>query len=246
MYYHADCEFEGWVDFVCPRGWCYITNSRFFGHNRPSASIWHDGTGDKDQKFVIRNSYFDGVPGFPLGRNHLDAQFYLVNCTFSRNMADRPFFRPPSSPREWQWGARHYFFNCHRDGGDFGWFADNLEKAEGSPRGSDITAKWTFGGRWDPEATLSSVLPFAFLSHPEHNAQDVNTNGVNLSWVAGRNADSHNVYFGKSNPPEYKGNRVETSWDVGKLEPRTTYYWRVDEVTEEGTIEGKLWRFNTR
>jgi pectinesterase len=246
MYYHSDCEFEGWVDFVCPRGWCHITNSQFFGHNRPSASIWHDGTGDKDQKFVIRNSHFDGVPGFPLGRNHLDAQFYLVNCTFSRNMADRPFFRPPSSPREWQWGARHYFFNCHRDGGDFKWFGDNLEKAEGSPNGSNITAKWTFGGRWDPEASLPSVLPFAFFPHPERNVQDVNTNGVNLSWVAGRNADSHNVYFGKSNPPEYKGNRAETSFDAGRLEPRTTYYWRVDEVTEEGAIKGKLWSFKTR
>ena len=42
MYYHANCTFEGWVDFVCPRGWCYITDSRFYGHNL-SASIWHDG-----------------------------------------------------------------------------------------------------------------------------------------------------------------------------------------------------------
>ena len=39
MYYHAGCSFEGWVDFVCPRGWCYITNSTFFAHNRPSAAI---------------------------------------------------------------------------------------------------------------------------------------------------------------------------------------------------------------
>ena len=74
MYYHTECSFEGWVDFVCPRGWCYISNSRFFGHNRPSASIWHDGSADSSQKFVIVNSFFDGVSGFPLGRNHLDAQ----------------------------------------------------------------------------------------------------------------------------------------------------------------------------
>ena len=67
MYYHADCDFEGWVDYVCPRGWCYITNSRFFGRNL-TASIWHDGSKDQDQKLVIRRSSFDGVPGFPLGR----------------------------------------------------------------------------------------------------------------------------------------------------------------------------------
>src|SRR5215468_5021372 len=25
-YYHANCNFRGSVDFVCPRGWCYLTN----------------------------------------------------------------------------------------------------------------------------------------------------------------------------------------------------------------------------
>lgn len=158
MYYHADCYFEGWVDFVCPRGWCYITRSTFFGHNTPSASIWHDGSGDRSQKFVIRDSYFDGVPGFPLGRNHLDAQFYLINCRFSRNMADRPFFRPPSSPREWRWGDRHYYFNCHGDSTDFAWFTDNLPSAEGAPRAGEIDARWTFDGRWDPEATIPGTV----------------------------------------------------------------------------------------
>jgi len=65
MYYHSHCYFEGWVDYVCPRGWCYITDSKFFGHNL-TASLWHKGIGDEDQKFVIRYSYFDGAPGFHL------------------------------------------------------------------------------------------------------------------------------------------------------------------------------------
>ena len=155
MYYHADCYFEGWVDFVCPRGWCYITRSKFFGHNTPSASIWHDGSGNRSQKFVIQDSYFDGVPGFPLGRNHLDAQFYLINCRFSKNMTDRPFVRPPSSPRKWQWGDRHYFYGCHRDSADYSWFRDNLSSAEGSPRAGDIDAGWSFDGKWHPEPSAS-------------------------------------------------------------------------------------------
>ena len=69
MYYHKNCYFEGYVDYVCPRGWCYITDSKFYGHNK-NASIWHDGSNDEDQKFIIRNSSFDGVPGFALGRFH--------------------------------------------------------------------------------------------------------------------------------------------------------------------------------
>jgi pectinesterase len=244
MYYHADCYFEGWVDYVCPRGWCYISNSRFFGHNL-SASIWHDGDYDKNQKFVIRDSYFDGVPGFPLGRNHRDGQIYLLDCRFSERMADRPIYHPLSSETEWQWGPRHYYFNCHRDGGDFIWFKDNLEKAEGSPSPRDITARWTFDGKWDPEATMPSVLPFAFLPKPARNSSGISTGGMRLTWVSGRNALSHNISFGRSSTPEFKGNQQEASFETGRLDPHTSYFWRVDEVTERGIVNGELWNFRT-
>jgi pectinesterase len=246
MYYHADCSFEGWVDFVCPRGWCFVTHSRFFGHNTPSASIWHDGSQNKDQKFVIQDSYFDGVPGFPLGRNHLDAQFYLINCSFSKNMANRPFYRPPSSPREWQWGARHYFYNCHRDSADFEWFKDNLSSAEHSPRVEDINARWTFDGKWDPEAAMPSVLPFAILPTPRQDAQGVDPTGVKLVWVPGRNAMSHRVHFGKTDSPELRSVQSACVFETARLEPQATYYWRIDEITDTGIIEGRLWRFVTR
>ncbi len=245
MYYHADCYFEGWVDYVCPRGWCYITNSQFFGHNL-SASIWHDGDSDQSQKFVIRNSYFDGVPGFPLGRNHRDGQIYLLDCRFSERMANRPIYHPPSSKTEWQWGARHYYYNCHRDGGDFSWFSNNLEKAEGSPVASDITASWTFDGKWDPEANMQSVLPFASFPHPEHNSTIPAGGDVQLVWVPGRNALSHNVYFGKSTPPEFRMNQTTTSFHTGTLEAGTVCFWRIDEVTEKGIVLGKTWSFQTK
>jgi pectinesterase len=244
MYYHADCSFEGWVDYVCPRGWCYVTTSRFFGHNL-SASIWHDGDHDRKQKFVIRDSNFDGVPGFPLGRNHRDGQFYLLDCRFSERMADRPIYHPTTSTTEWQWGDRHYYSNCHRDGGDFAWFKNNLENAEGSPRPNDITAKWTFDGKWDPEASMPSVLPFAFLLPSRRNDTHVSSTGTHLTWIAGRNAVSHNVYFWASTNSELKANQKETSFETGKLIPHTTYYWRVDEVTDGDIIPGELWSFRT-
>ncbi len=247
MYYHADCYFEGWVDFVCPRGWCYITNSQFFGHNKPSASIWHDGSGDKNQKFVISNSLFDGVSGFPLGRNHLDAQIYLLNCRFSANMANRPFFRPPSSPREWQWGDRHYFFNCHRDSGDYSWFQDNLFTAENAPTADVISARWTFDGKWDPERTMPAVLPFASIPSPENHARVKLIPATDsLSWLAGRNAASYNVYFGTDEKPEFVVNQTATAYPVPQLAPNTTYSWRIDVVTDVDTTEGPLWSFTTK
>jgi pectinesterase len=92
MYYHANCFFQGSVDFVCPRGWCFIRNSKFF-EEKQTASIWHAGGFDKDQKFALRNCSFDGVDGFELGRHHYEAQFYLLDCKFSKNMADKPIYR---------------------------------------------------------------------------------------------------------------------------------------------------------
>jgi pectinesterase len=158
MYYHNNCYFEGWVDYVCPRGYCFIENSRFYGHNK-TASIWHDGSGSEDNKFVIRNSYFDGTPGFPLGRHHRDAQFYLIDCKFSKNMADKNiYFYPSKTPVVLKWGEnRYYYFNCHGDSVDYTWHADNLYKAPGSPKSEEITAAWTFKGKWDPYKYLREI-----------------------------------------------------------------------------------------
>jgi pectinesterase len=158
MYYHKNCYFEGYVDFVCPRGFCLIEDSKFYGHNL-SASIWHDGSKNKEQKFVIINSYFDGVPGFPLGRFHRDAQFFLINCRFSKNMADKPiYFAQSNPPRILQWGTdRIYFYNCHRDGKDYYWYSNNLSKAEGSPKPADINIARVFKGLWNPEIEIESL-----------------------------------------------------------------------------------------
>lgn len=247
MYYHTNSYFEGWVDYVCPRGWCYITDSRFFGHNTPSASLWHDGSKDRDQKFVVRNSWIDGVPGFPLGRHHRDGQLYFLGCTFSKNMADRPIYFPTTSPNAvpWKWGARHYFYDCTREEGTYAWLADNLQESEQAPSPRDVTAAWTFGGRWDPESTLPAVLPFASIPQPRNQDYDVPVSGTTLKWISGRDGLTHIVYFGETNPPASKGNQQESVYATGPLKPSTRYYWKVNVVTRDSTIPGKVWQFST-
>ena len=161
-------------------------------------------------------------------------------------MADRPFYRPPSSPREWQWGDRHYFSGCRRDSADFPWFRDNLSSAEGSPRAGDIGARWTFGGRWDPEASMPSLLPYAILPLPRDNEQGIDPAGVRLSWVPARDARSHRLSFGKTDPPD-PAHTVDTPvFATGPLEPRTTYYWRVDESGGDPAAAARVWCFTTK
>jgi pectinesterase len=165
-YYHARCNFSGSVDFVCPRGWCYATDCSFYAY-RKTAAVWHAGARDRQMKFVMRNCRFDGATDFNLGRHFLDAQFYFLDCKFSRKLRDKPIRQEiyqngarrteadTSSDRDLDkqnvWGERSFFYNCHRDGGDFAWFANNLSSSPGSPEPSQITAAWTFDGKWDPE-----------------------------------------------------------------------------------------------
>ena len=147
MWYFKDCIMEGGVDFYCPRGWAWAENCRFLAHTGPAA-IWHDGSGSPDSKTVLINCSFDGYEGFLLGRYHREAQFYLVNCKFSKNMRDSAIYLVPT-PNKIQWGKRIYYYNCTRDGAkQFSWYANNLPtglKAE------DITVNWVFGDRWKPK-----------------------------------------------------------------------------------------------
>jgi pectinesterase len=166
MYYHSNCNFQGSVDFVCPRGWCFIRDCCFY-ELKETAAIWHAGAADKTQKLVICNSHFDGTRGFILGRHHYDARFFLVDCSFSSNMADKPISRvtyekEPERNRPDIYGGRYYFYNCRREGSNFAWFADNLQDAVNAPGPEDITPAWTFNGQWDPESIEEPYIK-AFL-----------------------------------------------------------------------------------
>lgn len=148
LFYFKDCTMEGGVDFYCPRGWSYAEDCTFVCHNK-EAAIWHDGSGNINQKTVLVNCRFDGDQGFKLGRYHRESQFYLINCTFGSNMADAPIYRAASS-KGVQWGERVYYYNCHRNGGDYTWFANNLTSAKGAPTAKEISALWALDRQWNP------------------------------------------------------------------------------------------------
>ena len=91
---------------------------------------------------------------------------------------------------------------------------------------------------------------------PAYGATDVQLNAV-LSWTPAESAASHELYFGTdkdavrnadTDAPEYKGPKAlgAESHDPGLLDADATYYWRVDEVDDQGNIsKGPLWVFTT-
>jgi len=242
MFYHLHCFFEGYVDYVCPRGYCYIEDCDFYGHNN-NASIWHDGSGGIDHKLVITDSRFDGIKDFALGRYHKDAAFYLLNCTFSANMRDKDIYYVENTVIP-QWGKRVYYYNCHKTNGDYPWHKDNLYLASDTLNPEDVTSLWTFKNQWNPEKLIIGLLEMAMLPSPKNFRRKVPTD-VKLTWISGRGAKSHLIYLGKDSIPPFIGTSDTTFFDPGQLDAGKTYFWRVDEVTESDTIQGELREFTT-
>jgi hypothetical protein len=130
----------------------------------------------------------------------------------------------------------------------------------------DTNPNWGFdvvegGARMLLSAGLGRVIEIidsriADAPNPPNGAVDVRQTSI-LSWSPGEAAASHDIYFGTdadavknadTSSPEYKGSRNldSESYDPGKLEWNTTYYWRIDEVEDGGTIQrGNLWNFTT-
>lgn len=180
-YYHARLNVRGSVDFICPRGWCFLADSTITQVNPgATAAVWHDGSNIADKKFVLRGCRFDGPPDWYLARRHHDGHFYFIDCTFSAAMRDRAPYRvtyplhggeptPADVERNRHYdrtnvfGDRNYFWNSRRVGGDYAWHRDNLAAAPGAPRPEQITAAWTFGGTWDPERTDPPVVRAATI-----------------------------------------------------------------------------------
>jgi hypothetical protein len=95
----------------------------------------------------------------------------------------------------------------------------------------------------------------AWNPRPIQGAVYVDRN-ADLSWNAGVDATSHDVYFGSdfndvndatTSSPEWKGTQTlaNTSYELELLEPSQTYYWRIDEVNGLDVWRGEIWRFTT-
>ena len=121
-----------------------------------------------------------------------------------------------------------------------------VEDVDGNPRIIDGIVDI---GAYEYRSQLRSINPI-----PADGATDV-TQTPTLRWTAGERVLLHDVYFGTDEEavrnanmrsPEYKDTKDlgSESYEPGKLQWGTTYYWRVDEYNTDETIsEGKVWSF---
>ncbi|MBN2180905.1 MAG: hypothetical protein JW715_03240 [Sedimentisphaerales bacterium] len=110
---------------------------------------------------------------------------------------------------------------------------------------------------------VSTLTPFNVARRPvPEDGTIIATNELELQWTPGYTSVSANVYVGEdfddvnnattSNTDIFRGNTVGVSFPIGStgnpypdgLTEATTYYWRIDEVEEDGMAnKGSVWSF---
>jgi len=111
-------------------------------------------------------------------------------------------------------------------------------------------------------STIGSIWDFTTLNEPNNPpyepsdptpvnyATEIDVN-ANLSWTGGDpdgDTVTYYIYFGtNSNPPLYKPNHNNTSFDPGEMISNTTYYWKIVSMDNYGeTTTGPIWEFTTK
>jgi len=125
------------------------------------------------------------------------------------------------------------------------WRIDNLDNMVNRVAGN----LWTF---------FTGTQPVCAYNPNPIDGKDNVEYGTILSWNPGQNALLHNVYFGTdfdnvNNATEYNSLGVQVSfaqdasyYNPGKLEFDQTYYWRIEEINNDGIVStSNTWTFQT-
>ncbi|MFH1226716.1 MAG: hypothetical protein V1701_02280 [Planctomycetota bacterium] len=108
---------------------------------------------------------------------------------------------------------------------------------------SKNSAGTTAGNIW--HFTTQVTLPAQVVGpNPADSAANVLIS-THPSWASAGGATEYDIYFGTTNPPDYKAYTASTNYSTSVLSYSTTYYWRIDSKNSGGTITGTVWSFTT-
>ena len=121
-----------------------------------------------------------------------------------------------------------------------------------SPDGLDFVAVMSIDDAFD---TVEGRFRAVQSPLPQRATQPAPADGAigvsprpELTWTAGEDTTSYEVYFRTVNPPgpgEFQDSPSGTRFFPGRLALGTTYYWRIDAVNAGGVTPGEVWRFTT-
>jgi hypothetical protein len=133
----------------------------------------------------------------------------------------------------------HWYMPGVEPGQTYYWRVDEIESDGTTVHMGDV---WSF-----------VALPLTAY-HPEPaNAFNAVSPTPTLTWRVGKGAVQHHLYLSDNSEAVSqgaadadKGTIKETTFAPGALDSATVYYWRVDEIAADGTIQaGPVWTFAT-
>jgi len=112
-----------------------------------------------------------------------------------------------------------------------------------------INSNWGSASQYGLSEVRFTYIPtYAREPLPADGQIDVSLDSV-LSWRAGREAVSHEVYLGVSlDRMPLVGTTAQSCYSPAMLDLKTTYYWQVNEINPAEAIpswQGDLWSFST-
>jgi hypothetical protein len=160
------------------------------------------------------------------------AQWHMIYLGTTPDLGQADF-----KAKQMQMQTMYYHFAGLQPGVTYYWRIDEMEADNKTVYQGDV---WSF--------TTAPVT--AYAPNPRNGDKWIDPN-ADLSWLAGQNAFTHELYFGTDQAKVaardagvFKGSLNVTTFEPGKLAMQTTYYWVVDEV---GTAKqaGEVWSFTT-
>ena len=136
-------------------------------------------------------------------------------------------------------GGTYFYAKDLIPGQTYYWRIDGVEANMKTVHTGDV---WSF----------TAAFVTAWQPVPADGVKWVDPNAT-LTWRVGKDAFSHDVYFGMDKAAvesgaadAFKENVVLATWKPPLLAPDTTYYWRVDEIASDDTkVIGSVWSFTT-
>ncbi len=96
------------------------------------------------------------------------------------------------------------------------------------------------------EVRFMYIPAMAREPEPADGATDVSV-ATDLTWRAGRDAASHDVYLGTdAEALELAGTTDVASYSPDALQLNTAYSWQIDEIQDAGSWAGPVWSFTTQ
>ncbi len=99
----------------------------------------------------------------------------------------------------------------------------------------------------DPD-TSKLLPPFPTNPKPTDKYLFTTSSPSKLIWSAGHYDQTFSVYLSKSSiftKTDLVSTQKDTSFNLPRLKGNTTYYWRIDQTTSDGTTMGPVWSFTT-